>query len=71
MPEPDWIAVGSSPPWSEVELEQLRHALEQAGLVVSLVPDVHGGDWHELRVRPQDLDVARQIVLGITNPSRR
>ncbi len=69
MAEPDWVAVGSSPPWTEQELEQLRQALEQAGLVVSLVPDVHGGEWRELRVRPKDLDVARQIVLGISNPS--
>ncbi len=61
--ELEWIAVGSSPPWSIDDLERLRGDLAAAGLVVSLAPLAQGGTEYELRVRPQDLDRARQIVL--------
>ncbi len=61
--ELEWIAVESSPPRSREELDRLRAALDRAGLVSNLSPDVQGGTLYELRVRPQDLDRARQIVL--------
>ncbi len=61
--ELEWIAVESSPPRTREELERMRTALDRAGLVTNLTPDVQGGSTYELRVRPQNIDQARQIVL--------
>ena len=62
--ELDWIEVGSTPPWSREDLERLHAALVRAGLTVSLAPEVQGGTRYQLMVRPQDVDLARQIVLN-------
>ncbi len=67
--ELEWIAIESSPPRSKEELDRLRGALDRAGLVSSLVSEAQ--DSYELRVRPREVEVARQIVLQELETSAR
>ncbi len=69
--ELEWIAVESNPPRTREELDRMRSALDRAGIVSSLAPEVEGGTQYELRVRPQDLDRAHQIVLDEMQTSNR
>ncbi len=60
----EWMTVASSPPLSGEELEQLQARLERAGLHVTLWPEAPEHATRELRVNSEDLDIARQIMLG-------